>query len=80
MKEYKVTVNEYGNVRWYKPGTDELHREDGPAVEWADGSKFWYINGEQLTEQEFKDMLSDRNAFILKKAAQILEDNFGRQV
>ena len=23
----------------------ELHREDGPAVEYADGTKSWYING-----------------------------------
>ena len=22
-----------------------LHREDGPAIEWQDGSKFWAING-----------------------------------
>ena len=21
------------------------HREDGPAIEWTDGSKFWYRNG-----------------------------------
>lgn len=24
----------------------ERHREDGPAVEYADGSKYWYQNGE----------------------------------
>jgi hypothetical protein len=23
----------------------ELHREDGPAVEWADGTRKWYLNG-----------------------------------
>ena len=23
-----------------------LHREGGPAIEWADGDKFWYINEE----------------------------------
>jgi hypothetical protein len=22
-----------------------LHREDGPAAEWANGSKYWYLNG-----------------------------------
>jgi hypothetical protein len=26
-------------------GTDILHREEGPAVEWNDGRKDWYING-----------------------------------
>ena len=22
----------------------KLHREDGPAIEWSDGSKHWYFN------------------------------------
>jgi hypothetical protein len=29
---------------WYKDG--KLHREDGPAFEYVDGSTFWYLNGE----------------------------------
>ena len=37
-------TDEYGTVEWYLNG--ELHREDGPAVEHADGSKEWYLNGE----------------------------------
>jgi hypothetical protein len=32
---------------------DQLHREDGPAIEWADGTKSWWLNGEYLTEEEF---------------------------
>ena len=24
----------------------QLHRVDGPAIEWANGSKYWYLNGE----------------------------------
>jgi len=28
----------------------EFHREDGPAWEWADGSKFWYIHGREHRE------------------------------
>ena len=27
--------------------TKVLHRTDGPAVEYADGSKFWYINDQR---------------------------------
>jgi len=34
--ESKV-VAENGNVRWYL--NDELHREDGPAVEYSDGGE-----------------------------------------
>lgn len=43
-QEYRVTVGEYspGTIRFYKPGTDDLHRLDGPAEECADGNKYWY--------------------------------------
>ena len=44
MKEYTVEVAEDGTKHWYLNG--KLHREDGPAVEWADGFKAWYRNGE----------------------------------
>ena len=36
---------------WYLNGN--LHREDGPAIEWADGRKEWWLNNERLTEKEF---------------------------
>ena len=26
----------------------ERHRLDGPAIEWADGSKAWYVDGEKV--------------------------------
>jgi len=41
---YIVEVTENKTV-WYKEGTTILHREDGPAVEYADGSKYWYNEG-----------------------------------
>jgi hypothetical protein len=44
MITYKVTVDEYGTTRWFNE--DGLrHRLDGPAVECANGDKFWYQNG-----------------------------------
>ncbi len=42
MKTYQVTADEYGTKRWYLNG--KLHREGGPAIEWANGTKSWYIN------------------------------------
>lgn len=32
-----------GTKSWYLNGN--LHREDGPAIEWGDGDKWWYIDG-----------------------------------
>ena len=36
-------INEGGVSHFYKNG--KLHREDGPAIEYADGYKAWYLNG-----------------------------------
>ena len=33
---------------WYFNGF--YHREDGPAIEWANGDKFWYFYGERHRE------------------------------
>ena len=40
--EYNVKVI-IGTTRWYINGN--LHREDGPAIEYQNGGKQWYING-----------------------------------
>jgi hypothetical protein len=37
------------NKLWYHNGKD--HRLDGPAWEWADVSKLWWINGKRITKQ-----------------------------
>ena len=44
--EYDIQEDRYGTVRYYKPGTQILHRTDGgPAIERADGTKNWYVDG-----------------------------------
>ena len=43
MKTYKVTVDEYGTIQWYNE-SNKLHRENGPAVEYPNGDKYWYLN------------------------------------
>ena len=43
MEEYRVTVNS-DYTKWYN-SKNELHRLDGPAIEWVDGSKEWWYNG-----------------------------------
>ena len=42
MKTYKVDVYDDDAKYWYLNGN--RHREDGPAIEHADGSKSWYLN------------------------------------
>ena len=43
-----MTIDIGGNKRWRLNG--KFHREDGPAIEYADGTKHWYINDERHRE------------------------------
>ena len=46
-EKYKPNLNgeldKNGDRLWIN-SEGEWHREDGPAIEWKDGGKFWYIN------------------------------------
>ena len=47
VKKYYVTVDEEGTTRWFKDAKRTiLHRENGPAVEVANGHKEWHQNGQ----------------------------------
>jgi hypothetical protein len=48
MIEYTVKVYDDGDKWWYL--NDELHREDGPAIDRSNGYKAWYLNGERHRE------------------------------
>jgi len=45
MTEYTVTIDDDGTTRWYKPGTDTLHNEHGPAIVFPNYAKYWIVNG-----------------------------------
>jgi hypothetical protein len=48
MIEYTVQVLNNGTRKWLLDG--KFHREDGPAVEYADGDRYWYLNGKRHRE------------------------------
>ena len=51
MKEQFIHVDEFGNKFYHADRKMELlTRDDGPAIEYADGSKEWWINGDQHRE------------------------------
>ena len=53
MSDSELSIDKNGNRMWYKTGINysfKLHRLDGPAVEWADGNKVWYVNGHKHRE------------------------------
>lgn len=37
----------------YYNDSKQRHNENGPAVEYYDGDKEWWINGKQISKQEF---------------------------
>jgi hypothetical protein len=39
-------------MHYYQNG--ELHRKDGPACEFADGRRYWYLNGKRFVFEEKK--------------------------
>jgi len=42
QKDKPTEINSYG--KFWKNADGEYHREDGPAIEYTDGSKVWYLN------------------------------------
>jgi hypothetical protein len=42
----ECTIDDVGSKCWRLNG--KLHRTDGPAIEYADGSKYWYYEGKKL--------------------------------
>ena len=46
-------IDKDNDKAWYQGG--EYHREDGPAVELADGNRYWWFNDRRYTtEQQWK--------------------------
>ena len=78
-------IDKDGNIRYYNE-QGQFHREDGPAIEYASGTKYWYLNGlvhrEDGPAVEYTDghkawYLNDKryseqefNDFLLKKRLQ----------
>jgi hypothetical protein len=51
MNEQYIKIDTNGSKFYYKDRKMTfLHRVDGPAIEYASGSKYWYLNGERHRE------------------------------
>jgi hypothetical protein len=61
MSESKFRINRYGTKRWYNE-EGKYHRIDGPAIEWSDGYKEWWVNGVRYTEEEFNELVKMSNS------------------
>ena len=61
-----IHVNERGYKFWYLNGL--CHREDGSAIEWADGDKWWWLNDRKYLFEEWLNELdvSEEDKLALK--------------
>jgi len=54
----RTETNNFGDKFWYN-NQDQLHRDDGPAIESSNGTKAWYQHGQCHREDgpaiEFSD-------------------------
>jgi hypothetical protein len=46
---YDISYDEYGN-KSYRNKEGKIHRDEGPAIIWANGSQIWYRNGKRHRE------------------------------
>ena len=56
----------YENIIYYKKDTQLIHNPYGPAKIYTNGKKFYYINGKELTKEEF-EYHPDRLKFLGKE-------------
>ena len=72
----KCEIDQYGDKRWFN-SKGLLHRENGHAIEWANGSKMWYIHGQLHREDGAAIELSDgyKEWWIHGKAQEPLTEN-----
>ena len=76
MKTYQVTV--YPDRTEWK-FNDKLHRENGPAIEYADGSKYWFINGKRHRENGPAVELADGDRAWYINGKELTEEQFNNR-
>jgi len=69
-KTYEVRVYDNSTKEWFLNG--KRHREDGPAIEFADGNKYWYLNNTKYTEAEWKAKLNPVKELSVKEISDLL--------
>ena len=81
ITKYYVTVDYEGTTRWYKDTKCTFrHRENGPAIEYADGTKFWYQNGQKHRTDGPANEWSDGSMEWFINGEELTEAEFNQRV
>jgi hypothetical protein len=77
MNEQYIKIDEDGSKYYYSDAAMTIyHRLDGPAIEYADGAKSWYIDDNCLTEEDFNRRTAKEIVLTMDQIA----DKFGVSV
>lgn len=86
MKAQYITIDDEGKYYYSDKKMTLLHHEDGPACEYVDGTKFWYLNdkchredgpaieysnGHKLWYFDGKNITQEEHACLTKKVPTI---------
>ena len=75
MQEQYININEYGHKFYFKDQEMTIfHRLDGPAIEWSDWSKEFYVDGKRLTKKQFSDLTKEKLLQAAEEKAYLAED------
>ena len=77
MIGYTVKVYPKGTKSWWLNG--KLHREDGPAIEYAGGSKEWYLNGKLHREDGPAVEYASGSKYWFLNGKEVTEEEHKRQ-
>jgi len=79
MQTYKVTVDKYKTIHWHNE-KGQLDRPDGPAVEYADGYKAWWVNGKHHRLDGPAVEYADGSKEWYVKGKQLTEKEFNKYI
>jgi hypothetical protein len=76
--KYEVKVYTNGDKYWYLNG--KIHREDGPAIEYASGFKSWWLNNKRHREDGPAIEFSNGEKHWYLKDERLTEEEFNKRM
>ena len=75
MQEQYIHTDKCGHRFYFKDQEMTIfHRLDGPAIEWSDWSKEFYVDGKRLTKKQFSDLTKEKLLQAAEEKAYLAED------
>lgn len=81
MTPQYINIEENGSKFYYSDKELKiLHREDGPAIEWVNGDKEWYINNKQHREDGPAIEWTNGNTYWYLNGVEYSEEEFNEKM